>query len=137
MLAACTVCTAPKLQHFILYTTFSLYAAPLAPTNLASPSQSPTSITLSWEQPAGANVDSYTITFDYQGECSDFNLATDFRFSVNGNVTEFTMRDLQEFSSYVITVTAVNSGGSNTSEVLTVNTTSAGMVYNNYYSMYI
>ena len=101
----------------------------MSPTNLTSPSQSPTSITLSWEQPAGEIVDSYTITFNDQGECSDFNL-TELRSSVDGNITEVTQLALEEFSSYDITVTAVNSGGSNTSEVLTVDTPAAGKVHN-------
>ena len=109
----------------LICTRIFVYAAPLSPTNLASPSQSSTSITLSWEQAAGDVVDRYVIDFAYLGECNDFFQVVNSRI-VNGNVTEFTLQDLQEFSSYAIRVTAVNSGGSNTSEVLTVNTTAAG-----------
>ena len=97
--------------------------------NLASPSQSPTSISLSWEQPAGDIADGFVIDYAYQGECILF--AQENRVIVSGATTEFTLRGLQEFSSYAITVTAVNSGGTNTSDVLTVNTTAAGKVYIN------
>ena len=50
----------------------------------------------------------------------------DDSISVNATVTEFTLRGLLEFLGYDITVIAVNSGGINTSEVLTVRTIPAG-----------
>ncbi len=46
--------------------------------------------------------------------------------SVDGSSTEYTVRDLQEYSTYSITVTAVNTAG-DTPSTLTATTLQAGM----------
>ena len=71
--------------------------------------QSPTSIILTWTQPEGEVVDSYEVSFSYQGPCSGFN-HTDTT-TVNGTTRQYTLTGLQEFSNYTVTVVAVNDAG--------------------------
>ena len=83
----------------------------MSPTNLISPSQSPTSITLSWEQPARDAVDRYDIVYTYQGGCSDYTQSENMATVNDGTAREYTLQNLQEFSDYNISVTAVNELG--------------------------
>ena len=71
--------------------------------------QSPTSINLTWTQPEGEVVDSYEVSFSYQGPCSGFNHTN--TTTVNGTTRQDTLTGLQEFSNYTVTVVAVNSAG--------------------------
>ena len=89
----------------------------MSPTNLASPSQSPTSITLSWEQPAGDVVDRYDIVYTYQGGCSDYTQPENMAIVNDGTAREYTLENLQEFSDYTICVAAVNASGASTPTV--------------------
>ena len=84
---------------------------PMSPTNLTSPSQSPTSITLSWEQPAEDAVDRYDIVYTYQGGCSDYTQPENMATVKDGTAREYTLQNLQEFSAYNISVAAVNELG--------------------------
>ena len=84
---------------------------PMSPANLTSPSQSPTSITLSWEQPAGDAVDIYDIAYTYQGGCSDYTQPENMATVNDGTARAYTLQNLQEFSSYMISVAAVNELG--------------------------
>ena len=67
---------------------------------------------------------SYEVTFSYQGPCA---------FTDSDNITVMsasrsrTLTGLQEFSSYTVSVTAVNDGGRSTPRTQTVTTMSAGM----------
>ena len=99
---------------------------PSSPTNLASPSQSPTSITLSWEQPAGDVVDRYDIAYTYQGGCSDYTQPENMATVNDGTAREYTLQNLQEFSDYTISVAAVNGGGSSPAATAMVATTPLG-----------
>ena len=58
------------------------------------------------------------------GDCTSFNHSGNV--SVGGNVMTLNLTDLQEFSTYFITVTAVNMQGRHESYPLPVNTTMAG-----------
>ena len=100
---------------------------PSTPTILASPSQSPTSITLSWEQPAGDAVDRYDIVYTYQGGCSDYTQTDNMATVNNGTAREYTLQNLQEISDYTISVAAVNGGGSSPAATATVATTPSGI----------
>ena len=104
------------------------FSAPNAPVNLASPSQSPTSITLSWEQPAGDFIDNYIIVYTYQGGCSDYTQPENMATVNDGTAREYTLQNLQELSGYVITVTAVNTGGGSMSDMITATTLANGMM---------
>ena len=71
--------------------------------------QSPTSITLTWIQPGDEVVDSYEVSFSYQGPCSGFNHTN--TTTVAGTTRQYTLTGLQEFSNYTVTVVAVNGAG--------------------------
>ena len=96
---------------------------PSTPTNLTSPSQSPTSITLSWEQPAG-DVDSFEISYTYQGVCGGYTQPENMATVNNGTAREYTLPNLQEFSDYNISIVAVNATVASAPAVI-VGTTSA------------
>ena len=69
-------------------------------------SQAPTSINFTWTQPVGEVVDSYEVSFSYQGPCSGFNHTN--TTTVEGTTRQYTLTGLQEFSNYTVTVVAVN-----------------------------
>ena len=108
------------------------FSAPTAPVNVASPSQSPTSITLSWEQAAGDFIDNYIIVYTYQGGCSNYTQPENMATVNDGTARAYTLQNLQEFSGYAITVQANNTGGMNSSNVITVTTLPSGS--HNYYA---
>ena len=82
---------------------------PSAPNITMAVSQSPTSINLTWTQPEGEVVDSYEVSFSYQGPCSGFNHTN--TTTVNGTTRQYTLTGVQEFSNYTVTVVAVHGAG--------------------------
>ena len=82
---------------------------PSAPNITMAVSHSPTSINLTWTQPEGEVVDSYDVSFSYQGPCTGFNHTN--TTTVNGTARQYTLTGLQEFSTYTVTVVAVNGAG--------------------------
>ena len=91
-----------------------------------SPTPQSTSITITWTQPEGDVVDSYEITYSYQGPCS--NAVPPVAMSTNdGTVREYTGTGLEEFSDYLITITAVNRAGRSNAASTTTTTMSAGL----------
>jgi len=103
---------------------------PIAPA--VSPGvATPTSVVVSWSQQP--SVDSYEISFQRAtgnqqlGECS--SLEHSGNVSVSGRISMYNLTDLQEFSTYLITVTAVNGAGRSQSDPLRVSTEIAGMQY--------
>ncbi len=88
-----------------------------------------TTIRITWDRQEV--VDSHRITFervtgDQQVLCPD--IIHPGMETVSGSSTEYTVRDLQEYSTYFITVTAANTAGE-TSSTLTVTTLQAGNLY--------
>ena len=85
-----------------------------------------TTIPLSWTS-AGSAVNSYSyeIVWRYDGECSDVRGG---RATVAGDMTSYTIEGVEEYITYIITVTATNNVGSAVSEVATVRTSEAGEV---------
>ena len=69
-------------------------------------STTPTTISLSWTS-AGSEVDSYEVTWerDTSGECPDVD---EGNATVSGNITSYTITQLEEDSSYTINVTTFN-----------------------------
>ena len=88
-----------------------------------------TSVVVSWS--LQALVCSYEISFqratgdEQLGDCTSFD--HNGNVSVGGNITTHNLTGLQEFSTYFITVTAVNGAGRNESDPVPVNTAMAGM----------
>ena len=54
-------------------------------------------------------MDSYEVSFSYQGPCSGFNHTN--TTTVAGTTRQYTLTGLQEFSNYTVTVVAVNGAG--------------------------
>ena len=54
-------------------------------------------------------MDSYEVSFSYQGPCSGFNHTNST--TVHGTTRQYTLTGLQEFSNYTVTVVAVNGAG--------------------------
>jgi len=86
--------------------------------------QSPTSVVLTWTPVTGEQVDGYGITFSYQGPCSGITLTN--TATVGATSRSHTQTGLQEFSNYIVSVAAVNSGGRGTQTQM-VTTMSSGI----------
>jgi len=88
-----------------------------------------TSVVVSWS--SQTVVCSYEISFqratgsEQHGDCTSFNHSDNVY--VGGNITTHNLTGLQEFSTYLITVTAVNGAGRNESDPVLVTTTMAGI----------
>jgi len=86
--------------------------------------QSPTSVALTWIPVTGEVVDSYEITFSYQGPCSGITLTN--TTTAGATSRSHTQTGLQEFSNYIVSMAAVNSGGRGTQAQM-VTTMSSGI----------
>eukprot|EP00731_Ephydatia_muelleri_P012812 Em0007g122a len=81
-----------------------------------------TSITVMWSQPGGEIGTTYTLSYTYQGPCA--GAGGGGSVSV-GNATQYTITGLQEFSAYILTITASIGVGSSPPASVLVNTSSA------------
>ena len=54
-------------------------------------------------------MDSYEVSFSYQGPCSGFNHTN--TTTVDGTSRQYTLTGLQEFSNYTVTLVAENGAG--------------------------
>ena len=86
-----------------------------------------TIITLSWNVPSGSVVDSYDVMWqrDTSGDCPDEDVGST---TLTGGTTSYNIMGLAGISSYSITVTTINAGGSMVSDTVTVMTGGAGNV---------
>ena len=87
-------------------------------------SESPTSINLNWTQPVGEVVDSFEVSFSYQGPCSGFTHTN--TTIVDGTTRQLILTELQEFSNYTVTVVAVNVAGRSEEDSVNVVTMADG-----------
>ena len=87
-----------------------------------------TSTTITWTQPDGDVVDSYEVTYSYQGPCAFDVPVPSIALTVLDNTTrEYTVTGLEEFSDYTITITAVKGTGRSDAAIATARTISAGV----------
>ena len=116
------------LYHII---PFKIDPPPTAP-DVTPGVATPTSVVISWSQQA--SVDSYEISFQratgnqQTGDCTSFIHSN--TIPVGGTITMHNLTGLQEFSTYLITVTVVNMAGRSQNNPITVNTQMAGMLNN-------
>ena len=73
----------------------------------------------------GEVVDSYEVSFSYQGPCSGFNHTN--TTTVDGTTWQYTLTGLQEFSNYTVTVVAVYGAGRSRGSSVNVVTMGDGM----------
>ena len=70
-------------------------------------------------------MDSYEVSFSYQGPCSGFNHTN--TTTVNGTTRQYTLTGLQELSNYTVTVVAMNGSGRSEGSSQNVVTMADGM----------
>ena len=70
-------------------------------------------------------MDSYEVSFSYQGPCSGFN-HTDTT-TVDGTTRQYTLTGLQKFSNYTVTVVTINGAGRSEERSVNVVTMADGM----------
>ena len=71
-------------------------------------------------------MDSYEVSFSYQGPCSGFNHTN--TTTVDGTTRQYTLTGLQEFSNYTVTLVAVNGAGRSGESNVNVVTMADGML---------
>ena len=129
------------MLQFTQYNSARLAASLPSPTNLVvSPTSPPTSITLTWEQPEGADaVHGYEINYCYNvieclrdGDTQPFPSVT--VTLNNGSLRSYTIMNssttpVEEDSQFTISITAVNSvGRSGPSNMAFTKTAHAGLI---------
>ena len=75
----------------------------------------------------GEIVENYEIAFSYQGPCSEYIHAN--TVIVDGATRQHTLTGLQEFSTYTISITAMNGGGRSATTSQNVTTVAAGRLH--------
>ena len=71
-------------------------------------------------------MDSYEVSFSYQGPCSGFNHTN--TTTVDGTTRQYNLTGLQEFSNYTVTVVAENGAGRSGGSSVNVVTLANGML---------
>ena len=87
-----------------------MLAVPASPTAFSSSSPDPTTITLTWTQPAGEVVHQYLITYSFrENDCAfaDGNI----QVFANGSSRTHTLTGVEENSDYNISIIARNTAG--------------------------
>ena len=84
------------------------------------------SLSFAWPPPEGEIVAHYEIAASYVGDCPEIASMFPYSSSANFPSTSVQFTDLQEFSNYSLSVTAVNYAGSSETSTLVGTTLSAG-----------
>ena len=109
------------LSLFDQFIAFSPAPSPSAPViNVITRT---TSLRFTWTQPEGEIVSHYVIAASYVGDCPEINDV--FQGSTFPNTT-LDFSDLQEYSNYSLSVSAVNGAGSSETSTLVATTLSTG-----------
>ena len=82
---------------------------PFIPSNLTATSQA-TSISLSWSQPAGRLVESYTLAYSFEIR-GCFRRGGRTITDIDGTARSYTITRLRENSDFVVNITAMNRVG--------------------------
>ena len=103
------------MQLFLIYTLSPASSPPINVTAIPHT----TSIHLSWTQQDDDYIESFVITYSYQGPCSSGDPAPS-NLTLQDNTTRLiTVTGLKGFSDHIITITAVNRAGRNQTSILT------------------
>ena len=81
---------------------------PAAPV-ITTPTPQTDSISITWSQAAGDVVVNYRVSYAYNGTCP--NVPPSSPVTLDGTATSYVVPDLEAFSMYTITVTAINPAG--------------------------
>ena len=85
---------------------------PSSPIIISLNSTSPTSLTLMWELSSGDIIDYFQVSFSYIGPCDGFDHQGIAANHLGSERREYVISGLQEYSQYLVEVTAVNVAGS-------------------------
>ena len=102
-------------------------AVPATPTAFSSSSPDPTTITLTWTQPAGEAVDNYIITYSFVENDCGFS-GTNIMVTVDGSSRTRNLV-VQENSDFDISIIARNTAGDSPPAVTMETTAIAGMIH--------
>ncbi len=97
----------------------STVAAISSPSVTLTPST--TSIQVSWTQPSMDLVNSYRISYRRTGSSSNSQ-----KINLSGQTSPSTINNLEEYSTYTVTVTAINTRESQTSDMASTRTLPTG-----------
>ena len=99
------------------YKHMLIHALASSPPTIVTATPHTTSIHLSWNQQDDDYIENFEITYSYQGPCST-GRPTPPNFPLQDNTTRnFTVTGLEEFSDYIIIITAVNRAGRNQTNI--------------------
>ena len=98
-------------------------SAPAAPV-ITTPTPQNDSISIAWSQAAEDVVVNYSVSYVYSGTCP--NVPASSPVNLDGTATSYMIPNLEAFSLYTITVTAINPAGMADATV-TATTPSTGM----------
>ena len=114
-------------SNHVSYKQKKFPAVPAAsPAAFSSSSPDPTTITLTWTQPAGEVVDNYLITYSFTENDCGFS-GNNIMETVAGSSRTHTLTDVQENSDYVISIIARNTAGDSPPAVTMETTAIAGI----------
>ena len=82
--------------------------APAAPV-ITTPTPQTNSISITWSQAVEDVVMNYRVSYEYSGICP--NVPASSPMTLDGIATSYVVPDLEAFSMYTITVTAMNPAG--------------------------
>ena len=114
-----------KLIHSILY-LISTHTAPTPSTPVITVTAGTNSLSFAWPPPEGEIVARYEIAASYVGDCPEIASMFPYSSSANFPSTSVQFTDLQEFSNYSLSVTAVNDAGRSETSTLVATTLSTG-----------
>ena len=99
-------------------------AVPNPPSNLRATMHTATSITITWTETTTTNIDRYEVTYSYTVRCSATTSPV-MTNTVTSTSRSHTLMNLNEDSTYTITVRNINGPLSNMATI-TANTVTAG-----------
>ncbi len=111
------------------WTLFCTHTAPTPSSPVITVTAGTNSLSFAWPPPEGEIVARYEIAASYIGDCPEIaSTFPDFSFA-NFPSTTVQFTDLQEFSNYSLSVTAMNDAGSSETSTLVATTLSTGELH--------
>ena len=104
---------------------FIIDTVPNPPSNLRATMHTATSITITWTETTTTNIDRYEVTYSYTVRRCSAPSGPAMTNTVTSTARSHTLMNLNEDSTYTITVRNINGAASNKSTI-TANTSTAG-----------
>ena len=107
----------------------STHTAPAPSTPVITVTAGTNSLSFSWPPPECEIVAHYEFAASYIGDCPEIASTFPESSSANFSSTSVQLTDLQEFSNYSLSVTAMNDAGSSETSTLVATTLSTGELH--------